>query len=118
MFVSYVPLLDEATKTFLAKSTTPAVTSNMGLPIAPQGRLLAQDGDTRPAMLVSTTEKDGRRYANLTVFLNIGDPSRTQPPAPTVRIAAVPYSEKKEPGTWHEAEEITLGSTQPAAKGK
>lgn len=90
--VSYVPLIDEGSQSFVARrlSVVPAADNAPSTPAVP-----------RPAIILSTSESDGAQFANLAVFTDFGDAFRGSTPDAVVRIARVPYSDTKEPGTYH-----------------
>ena len=94
--VSYVPLIDEASQTFVPRRLT--VVPDLDTAASPAPVV------TRPAIILSTSEHDGAQFANLAVFTDFGDVFRGATPDAVVRVARVPYSESRDPGTYHPAE--------------
>lgn len=113
--VAYVPLIDEGSQTLVAKSPAPPASAPTGNLAVPTAVMRGLNGQARPAIILSTSEANGVQYANLVVFTDFGDPFRGATPDASVRLARVPYSEAREPGTFHVREEIRLGPAKAAA---
>ncbi len=94
--VLYVPLIDEGSQTFVSqRPATPAIAGVAAVITRPL------TGQVRPAIILSVDQTPHGTLANLVVFTDFGDPFRGATPDAAVRVARVPFSSTKEPGTFH-----------------